>query len=110
MTNKPPSPELTPQQIDKFEKYLTHPDTISRLKETQAAIIDILEKSREIENHRSAFRKREDIKSIESALEKINDHRRDDKIPYDIGNCKDIIGAQIISPYPDDVYAVIDWL
>lgn len=110
MNSKPLSPELTPQQIDEFERYLVHPDTISRLKATQTAVLDILEKARQIENHRSVIRRREDIKSIESALEKINDHRRDDEAAYNIEHCRDMIGAQIICPYPDDVQAVIDWL
>jgi len=110
MKDEPPSPELTPQQIDEFARYLVQPDTIDRLKATQTAVLDILEKARQIEKHRSAFREREDIKSIESALEKINDHRRDENAEYNIEHCRDLIGAQIICPYPDDVQAVIDWL
>jgi ppGpp synthetase/RelA/SpoT-type nucleotidyltranferase len=110
MNNKPLSPELTPQQIDGFARYLVQPGTIDRLKATQTAVLDILEKARQIEKHRSAFRERENIKSIESALEKINDHRRDENAEYNIEHCRDLIGAQIICPYPDDVQAVIDWL
>lgn len=108
--SKPLSPEISPQEIDEFEKHLMNPDTIKRLQETQMAVLDILEKAREIQSHRSAFREREEIKSTESALEKINDHRRAGETSYDIENCKDMIGAQIICPYPDDVQAVVDWL
>lgn len=110
MTSKPLSPELTPQQIDEFEKYLNNPDTIRRLEETQKAVVNILKRVSKIKSHISVFRERNEIKRIESALEKINDHRRDDETPYNIENCRDIIGAQIMCPYPDDVQAVIDWL
>lgn len=110
MTNKPLSLELTPQEIDEFEKNLNKPSTIKRLKATQAAILDILKNSCSVGNRISNYREREDIKSTESALEKINDHRRDGETFYSADSCKDMIGAQIICPYPDDVHAVIDWL
>ena len=110
MKNKPPSPELTPQQINELENYLKDPDTINRLKETHKAVVNTLKRATKIKRHVSTLRERTEIKNIESVCEKINDHRRDDNTSYDIEDCKDVIGAQIICPYPDDVDAVIDWL
>jgi ppGpp synthetase/RelA/SpoT-type nucleotidyltranferase len=110
IVNKPSSPELTPDQIAKFEQYLENPETIDRLRDTQKAIVEYLKKKQAIKKHISTFRERDGIKSKESALEKINSHRRDEDALFDIKKCTDLIGAQILCPYPDDVMAIIDWL
>jgi ppGpp synthetase/RelA/SpoT-type nucleotidyltranferase len=110
MNNKPLSPELTPSEIDALAIYLKDPETIARLKDTQEAVVKALKRARKLKRHVSTIRERTEIKSIESVCEKINDHRRDDNAAYSIENCRDMIGAQIICPYPDDVRAVIDWL
>lgn len=110
MASKPTSPELTPVQINKLEQYFENPNTIERLKVTQKAIIDYLKKRKVIKKHMSTYRPREDIKSKESALEKINNHRRDEDKTYDIKKCTDLIGVQILCPYPDNVTAIMEWL
>jgi len=110
MTDKPHSPELTPQEIGLLQQALEKPSRIKLLSKTQEAILDILSSTHEIERHISNFRKREKIKSIDRIIEKINDHRRTGGTSYDVSCLEDLIGAQVICPYPDDVQDVIDWL
>jgi ppGpp synthetase/RelA/SpoT-type nucleotidyltranferase len=110
VTEKPLSPELIPQEIEQLQKTLESPPMIDRLNKTQDAILNILESKSEIEKHISNFRKREAIKCIDSVIGKINDHRRAGETYYDSACLKDLIGAQIICPYPDDVQVVINWL
>ena len=110
MADKPPSPELSPQEIEQLQQMLEKSKKIQCLKKTQGAVIDILSNVREIERHISNLRQRETIKSIDNIIEKINDYRRAGETSYDAFCLEDLIGAQIICPYPDDIQVVLNWL
>lgn len=110
MPDKPFTLELTPEGMELLRKTVESHPTIERLRQTQDAILHILKNSTEIGKYRSSFREREQIKTTDSIIEKINDHRRDGEADYDLRHLRDVIGAQIICPYTDDVKAIIDWL
>lgn len=113
MATQPPTSELTPEEISKLEKELYTPPTkggsswTDRLSKVQTAIVGILESQA---SEGTLLHPRKQIKTPTSILEKINTHRREGKTSYDINTLDDLIGAQMLCPYLDDVDEVLNWL
>lgn len=110
MDTKISAPELTLSEIDQLKNQLENPTRRERLKEVQKAIVHILKNTDELKGHFSDIHARDEIKTINSLVEKINKYRREGLIHYDLGCVEDLIGAQMLCPYPDDLRMVLDWL
>lgn len=121
MVAQPFTPELTPVEISERWQRLYHPpvgrDESWRdcLLEVQEAIVDLIETTPELAKYFRILRPRKEkgqnsIKTFTSIIEKINTYRRNGDTSYDIDSLNDLIGAQMLCPYLDDINEVLNWL
>jgi len=116
MIAKPSTPELTPNEISELQQRLYNPplgggDSLQDcLLKVQKVFVETLESSEFAKYYFRILYPRKDVKTFESILEKINTNRRNGETSYDINSLDDLIGAQMLCPYPDDVKRVLDWL
>ena len=116
MAAKPSTPELTPEEILELRPRLYNPPSEGgdswedKLLKVQKAIVEIFESSELAKHYFRILYPRKNVKTFESIIEKINTNRRNGEISYDINSLDDLIGAQMLCPYPDDIKKVLDWL
>jgi ppGpp synthetase/RelA/SpoT-type nucleotidyltranferase len=114
MKTKPSISELTPEEISEVHRKLDErpakggPSWIERLREVQEEVTKILENK--IVGEGTLLHSRKQVKTPTSIIEKINTHRRSGESTYGITNLDDLIGAQMLCPYLDDVDRVLNWL
>ena len=115
MTAEPSTPELTPEEMVELSHRMYTPppgggnSLANRLLKVQGVIVDTLNNSEFAKHYFRILYPRKDVKTFDRIVEKINTKRRDGE-PYDINSLDDLIGAQMLCPYPDDVKRVLDWL
>lgn len=115
MAAKPSTPELTPEETFELRQRLDNVPSEGgdswrdKLLKVQEKFVETLERP-EVAKYFRILYPRKNVKTFESIIEKINTNRRNGEISYDINSLDDLIGAQMLCPYPDDVKKVLDWL
>ena len=104
--------ELTREEVAEIREQLYNLERRGRLKKVQKRVVEIFRRWREQEErkHIRFIYPREDIKTLDRVVAKINKKRREGYPGFDFKDIDDLVGLKILCPYPTDEDAVINWL
>lgn len=105
-------PRLTTEEIAKIREQLYDLKRRDRLEKIQKRVVEIFQKWRGQEGRKYIrfIYPREDIKTLDSVVVKINRERREGDPNFNFKDIDDLIGLKILCPYPTDEEAVVQWL
>jgi len=102
-------PELSLHEIDDLKHSLEGAKK-DQLREVQKCTLKILSGEPKLEGYYRSIHNRNDVKCIDSIIEKIHARRREGDLSFNLDCVEDLIGAQMICPYADDIAHILDWL